>query len=221
MPVYSDESLEKAIEFAKKKGCQISVHAMGGRAIDRIVDRMEKEEDWTDGGAPYLRIEHLTEPSDAAMEKAARKGFAFASQPIFEYCEIETYKANMDAERLKRLYPHRTELLKGVKLCLSTDAPATSWAVPSEPFSNLKSAVTRKAYDGTDIGQGERLDIETAITLYTKNAAEVCGFAGLGMLKEGYSADFAVLDRDIFTIEPEHIDEVKVQAAYIEGEKAF
>lgn len=221
MPVYSDESLEKAIEFAKKKGCQISVHAMGGRAIDRIVDRMEKEEDWTDGGAPYLRIEHLTEPSDAAMEKAARKGFAFASQPIFEYCEIETYKANMDAERLKRLYPHRTELSKGVKLCLSTDAPATSWAVPSEPFSNLKSAVTRKAYDGTDIGQGERLDIETAITLYTKNAAEVCGFAGLGMLKEGYSADFAVLDRDIFAIEPERIDEVKVQAAYIEGEKAF
>ena len=45
MPVYSDESLEKAIDFAKRCGCQISVHAMGGQAIDRIVDRIYREED--------------------------------------------------------------------------------------------------------------------------------------------------------------------------------
>ena len=140
------ESLEKAIDFAKKAGCQISVHAMGGQAIDRIVDRICDEEDWTDGSVPYLRVEHLTEPSEQAMQKASEKGFAFASQPIFEYCEIETYRANMDQERLEHIYPHRTELEHGIRLCFSTDAPATSWAVPSDPFPNLKSAVTRKGY---------------------------------------------------------------------------
>ncbi len=221
MPVYSDESLESAIKFAKEKKCQISVHAMGGRAIDRLIGRMKDEEDWTDGKAPFLRIEHLTEPSDEAMEIAARKGFAFATQPIFEYCEIETYKNNMDAERLKTLYPIRTEMDRGVKICISTDAPATSWAVPSEPFSNIKSAVTRRAYDGTDIGQDQRIDMETAIMLYTKNAAEICGFGKLGMLKEGYHADFAVLDRDIFSIPPEDADKVKVESTYMDAEKVF
>ena len=216
-PVYSDESMERAISFAKNKGCQISVHAMGGRAIDRVVDRVFCEDDWTDGKVPYLRVEHLTEPSESAMKKAAEKGFAFASQPIFEYCEIETYKKNMDPERLKRLYPHKTELERGVDLCLSTDAPATSWAIPSDPFSNLKSAVTRVAYDGTDIGEAERLDIETAITLYTRQAAHTCGFAGLGMLAPGYSADFVVLSEDIFTVDPMRIDEVKAEETYIEG----
>lgn len=221
MPVYSDESLEKAISFAKECGCQISVHAMGGRAIDRVIDRVYKEKDWTDGSVPYFRIEHVTEPSEAAMKKAAEKGFAFASQPIFEYCEIETYKANMEEARLKRLYPHRAELERGVRLCLSTDAPATSWAVPSNPFPNIKSAVTRRAYDGTDIGQEERIDIETAIILYTKNAAEICGFTGLGQLKPGYSADFAVLSEDIFSIDPARIDEVFVKETYICGEKVY
>ena len=221
MPVYTDESLEKAISFVKAAGCQISVHAMGGQAIDRIVDRIYEEEDWTDGSVPYLRVEHVTEPTEQAMRKASEKGFAFASQPIFEYCEIETYRANMDKERLQHLYPHRTELDRGIRLCFSTDAPATSWAVPSDPFPNLKSAVTRRAYDGTDIGQSERVDIETAIILYTRNAAEVCGFAGLGQLVPGYSADFVVLSEDIFTAPADRIDQIRAEETFIKGECVY
>ena len=221
MPVYSDESLEKAIGFAKKAGCQLSVHAMGGQAIDRIVNRIYSEEDWTDGSVPYLRVEHLTEPSEQAMQKAGEKGFAFVSQPIFEYCEIETYRANMDQERLEHIYPHRTELEHGIRLCFSTDAPATSWAMPSDPFPNLKSAVTRRAYDGTDIGQSESVDIETAVMLYTKNAAEVCGFSDLGQLAEGYSADFAVLSEDIFTADAERIDRIRVEETFVKGERVY
>jgi len=221
MPVYSDDSLEKAIEFAKTAGCQIAVHAMGGRAVDRIIERMQEEADWTDGKSPALRIEHVTEPSPRAMQIAAQQGFAFVSQPIFEYCEIETYRNNLDEERLKQIYPYRTELDSGIRLAFSTDAPATSWAVPSDPFSNLKSAVTRRAYDGTDMGQQERIDMETAIILYTKNAAQVCGFGGLGMLAPGYSADFAVLSEDIFAAGLERIDQIKVLQTYIDGETVF
>ncbi len=220
-PVYSDESMERALEFCKRTGCQLSVHAMGGRAIDRVIDRVYPEKDWTDGKVPCLRVEHLTEPSDRAVARAAERGFGFASQPIFEYCEIETYKNNMEPERLRHIYPHRTMLDRGVKLCLSTDAPATSWAVPSDPFSNLKSAVTRYACDGTDIGQDERLDIETAMILYTKESAEVSGFAGLGVLKPGYAADFAVLSDDLFTVDPMKIDEVRVEETYIGGERVY
>ncbi len=221
MPVCSDESLETAIAFAKGCGCQISVHAMGGRAIDRVVDRISRKKPWTDGSIPHLRVEHAAEPSEHAMELAAEKGIAFVSQPIFEYCEIETYRANMGEERLRHLYPHRTELEHGIRLALSTDAPATSWAVPSDPFSNLKAAVTRRAFDGTDIGQKERLDIETAIILYTREAARVCGFARLGQLKPGYDADFAVLSEDIFTIDPQRIDRVSVEQTWIRGERVF
>ena len=221
MPVYSDESMEKAIAFAKKAGCQIAVHAMGGRAVDRVVDRICNESDWTEGKVPFLRIEHVTEPSEQAMTTAAEKGYAFVTQPIFAYSEIETYKVNMGEKRLQQLYPFRTELDHGIHLALSTDAPATSWAVPSDPFSNIKAATTRKAYDGSDIGQEERIDIETAVILYTKEAAHVCGFAGLGLLAPGYSADFAVLSEDIFTIDPVKIDMVKVEATYICGNRAY
>lgn len=219
--VYSDESLEKAIDYAKKYKCQISVHAMGGRAIDRVVDRVCKEDDWMEGRMPFVRVEHLTEPTESAIEKAADKGIAFATQPIFAFCEIETYLKNIGAERIRREYPIRKMLDAGVRLCLSTDAPATSWAVPSDPFPNIKSAVTRIAYDGTDIGQDQKIDMETAIMLYTAEAAEISGFKGLGRLRPGYLADFAVLSNDIFSVDPDDIDKIKVEQTYIEGEKVY
>ena len=221
LAVYSDESMEKAIAYAKNYGCQISVHAMGGRAIDRVVDRVYEEDDWTDGSFPFVRVEHLTEPTEKAMKKAAEKGIAFATQPIFAYCEIETYRKNIGTERIKKEYPIRTILDRGVNLCLSTDAPATSWAVPSDPFPNIKSAVTRTAYDGTDLGQDQRLDMETALMLYTAAAAEVSGFRGIGKLKAGYEADFVVLSDDILEIDPEKVDTIKVDQTYISGEKVF
>lgn len=244
IPVYSDESMEKAITFAKENNCQISVHAMGGRAIDRAIDRFYNEDGFqyidtqsvnVEGtehtskenpvhrkiAVPRLRLEHLTEPGVNAMEKAAEKGFAFVCQPIFAYCEIETYLKNLGKDRIKGLYPSKSILDSGVKMCFSTDAPATSWAVPSDPFSNMKSAVTKYAYEGTDIGQEQRIDIETAIRLYTKEAAEISGFPELGMIKGGYEAGFIVLSEDIFDIDPMRIDEVNVEETYIKGEKIY
>jgi len=219
--VYSDESMEKAIEFAKKNACQIAVHAMGGQAIDRVIERMSKEKDWTDGRIPFVRMEHLTEPSDDAMKNAAKYGFAFACQPIFAYCEIESYKKNLGEDRIRELYPFKSMLDNGVKMCISTDAPATSWADPSEPFVNIKAAVTKRAYDGTDIGYAQKLDVETAIILYTKEAAEICGLLSTGMIKQGYDADFVILTDDIFALEPMRIDSVKAEKTYIKGECVF
>lgn len=221
LSVYSDELLESAVRFVREQGCQLAVHAMGGRAIDRIIDRIERETKWVSGSKPALRVEHVTEPSERAIAKAAKNDFAFVSQPIFEYCEIESYQKNLGSERVPKLYPFRTMLQHGVKLAFSSDAPATSWAQPSDPFVNLKSAVTRRAYDGTDIGQSERLDIETAIILYTKEAAEVCGFEDLGRLIPGYSADFIILNEDIFLIDPDRIDEVSPEETWICGEPVF
>ena len=66
-----------------------------------------------------------------------------------------------------------------------------------------------------------KLQGEQQRLLYTRQAAHTCGFAGLGQLTEGYSADFAVLSKDIFSIDPEETDTVKVEATYIEGQRVY
>lgn len=65
------------------------------------------------------------------------------------------------------------------------------------------------------------MDIETAIKLYTKNAAVITGLKNAGQLRAGYHADFAVLSEDILTVAPEDIDKVKVEQTYIDGQRVF
>ena len=143
------------------------------------------------------------------------------TQPIFLYAEIESYLVNMGLERTQENYPIADWIKAGVRFAFSTDAPATAWAEPSDPFVCLKGAVTRKAYDGTDCGQRHKVDIETAIRLYTAESAPMLGFEDVGMLKEGYAADFIILDRDILSIPSDDIDKVKVEETYIDGQQVF
>ena len=221
LPVCSDPLLESAISFCKQHHCQLSMHAMGGRAIDRIVNRIYPETPWTFGNVPHLRMEHWTEPSPQAIQKSAEKGLAVATQPIFLYAEVESYLANLGPERMKGTYPIQTMRKAGVPLCFSSDAPATSWALPSDPFPALKSAVTRTAWDGTDCGIQQAVNLETAIQLYTRESAHIAGFSDMGILKAGFRANFIILNQDIFSMDPLDIDRACVTATYINGKQVY
>ena len=164
MSVCSDDLIDSAIEFCKENHCQLSFHAMGRRTIDRILKKCCDVKPWVQD-VPYLRLEHFTDPSEEAIQITAEKGIAVSTQAIFMYSEIESYLSNLGEEWIKRTYPMNDMIKTGVKTALSTDAPATSWATPSDPFPNIKSAVTRYAYDGTDCGQKNCIDIEDAIKM--------------------------------------------------------
>lgn len=224
IPVCTPEDIEKAKAFCKKHHCQLSYHAMGARTIDRAVGAGYGEKSWlkdTFSKTPYLRIEHVAMPTADAIKKAAEAGIAFVTQPIFLYAEIESYLTNMGLERTQKNYPIKDFIESGVQFAFSTDAPATAWATPSEPFACLKGAVTRKAYDGTDCGQENKVDIETAIILYTAESAPMLGFENVGMLKDGFAADFIVLDKDVLNIPADDIDTVTVEETYVAGECVY
>lgn len=221
MPTCTERDIDDAIAFCRQAGCQLSMHAMGTRAIDRALSHVAAAGPWLSGEAPSARIEHVTAPSPEAVELIARTGTGVVTQPIFAYCEIGSYRANLGVERTRGYYPLRTFLDAGARLCISTDAPATSWANPSDPFPNILAAVTRRAFDGTDLGRDEALTVEEALALYTREAAHMVGFEGLGMLRAGYKASFAVLDRDILEVPPAELDRVRVIATYIRGRRVF
>ena len=222
MPVCTEEEIIEAREFCKENKCQLAIHCMGARAIDRAVNLTWQEEPWMDNPQiPSVRLEHVAMPTKEATKRSVKAGIAWATQPIFLYSEIESYQKNMEPERVGENYNIADWIEAGVRFAFSTDAPATSWATPSEPFANLKGAVTRKAWNGEDCGQRHKVDIETAIKLYTREAAPVAGFTDVGMLKEGFAADFIVLDRDLLSIPPEEIDQVKVEETWIGGEQVY
>lgn len=220
IPMTTKEELLRAGKVAEKNRVQLVVHAMGERAIDLIVDTFNGKKGWISDG-PSIRIEHATMPSKKALQRASEMGIAFVPQPIFLYAEIESYLTNLGPERTKRTYPIRSMIEAGIKVAFSSDAPATAWVDPVNPFVGMMAAVTRMAHDGTDTGQEQSIDIETGIMLYTKGAQEITRIPDIGQLTPGYHADFIVLDRDILTIKPEEIGEVQVEETYMAGKLVY
>jgi predicted amidohydrolase YtcJ len=214
------EELLAAVEAAKQNNIQLVVHAMGEQAIDLIVDTFYQVPSWLDD-APSVRIEHAAMPTPKALKRAAEAGIAIVTQPIFLFAEIESYVNNLGTDRLKKTYPIQSMLDAGIKVAFSSDAPATAWAEPVNPFVGIKSAVTRVAYDGTDTGLDQRVDVETAIVLYTRAAQEITRIPNVGQLAPGHYADFFVLDQDILTIDPEKIDQVQVMETYMSGKVVY
>ncbi|WHY81204.1 amidohydrolase [Siminovitchia fortis] len=214
------EELLAAGEAAKKYGIQLAVHAMGEQAIDQVVDTFYKKADWLDG-APSVRIEHVSLPTEQALRRAAESGIAFVTQPIFLYAEIESYLNNLGEERSRKSYPVKAILEKGIQVAFSSDAPATAWDDPVNPFVGLEAAVNRKAYNGTDIGQEQGIPLETAVELYTKAAQEVTRIPFVGRLAPGYHADFIVLEKDIFKADKAEISSMNVEETYMGGEMVY
>ncbi|WP_318616213.1 amidohydrolase [Sporosarcina sp. YIM B06819] len=214
------EELTEAADLAERYGIQLAVHAMGDNAIDLITETFADRKPWLEG-KPSIRIEHAAMPTERALAIAQQTGIAFVPQSIFLFAEIESYLTNLGEGRTESSYPIKTFLERGIQTALSSDAPATSWADPVNPFAGIQSAVTRTAYNGVDTGQSECIDVETAVALYTREAAAVCGLERQGMLKTGFKANFAVLDRDLFTIPEEEIGDVSVYETYMDGEVVY
>ncbi|MGM0877873.1 MAG: amidohydrolase [Bacillota bacterium] len=214
------EELLAAAKAAEQNDIQLLVHAMGEQAIDLIIDTFYGKKGWLKDG-PSIRIEHAAMPSSRAIKRASETGIAFVTQPIFVFAEIESYHKNLGTERTKLTYPIPSMLEAGIKVAFSSDAPATAWADPVNPFVGIKSAVTRMAYNSTDTGQKQRVDVITAIMLYTKEAQEITRIPHVGQLAVGNHADFIVLNQDILEISIDKIDNVLVKETYLAGNLVF
>ena len=68
----------------------------------------------------------------------------------------------------------------------------------------------------------QKLTLEQALYMYTYGSAFACfQEKEKGRLMRGMLADFIVLDRNIFEIEPEEIQETKTLATYISGVQVY
>jgi len=187
-----------------------------------VLDMFADEEPWM-GDLPSIRLDHATLFSPAMVDRmnAARMSFAVVSHSIFLFAEYDSYRHNLSAKQFEIAYPIRSFYERVPFTALSSDSPATAWADADNVFVSIKAAVLRRAYDGADIGQAEAVTVTEALLLYTGRARYVAPLDEVGLIEKGFEGSFVVLDRDIFSIDPEEIDQVQVAETWIRGERVY
>lgn len=217
LPVAFKEDLLEAYEYVKDKNLQLSIHAMGDASIELILETFKDMEPWVKEG-PSIRIEHGAVMSEEQIEKAAKLKIGITHQPIFMFAEYKNYRKSLDDEKFYRTFPSATSYKNLDYFSLSSDAPATTWYHPEDPFLNIEIAVNRVNKKGFSLNKSEKLSLPEAIIAYTRKAAEIGGLKNVGAIDKGYDADFIILNEDVFNVPNDKISEVKIEKTFLKGE---
>jgi|AntRauTorcE11898_2_1112593.scaffolds.fasta_scaffold01888_8 predicted amidohydrolase YtcJ len=205
------EQLREWFAHAARTNQQIATHAIGGEAIDVVIDEYERAlEKYDDGFDPRLRIEHVELATDEAIERMAEAGIVASMQPNFLQWNGEDglYENRLGADVRPENNRYRDVLDAGITLAFGSDK------MPPGPLYGMGFAVESPH-------ESQRLSVDEALTAYTRDAA-YAEFQGdeKGTLEPGRLADAVVLDADPYE-QPEPFDDIGVDLTIVDGEIVF
>ena len=218
IPVYTQEALDELTLLCHRAGLQVAFHAIGDGALEQCVTAVERA--MAQEPKPLRhRIVHCQIGSEALYRRMAALGMGADVQPPFTVTDSPHVAPRLGAERARTTYAWKTLLDLGVLVGGGSDSPVEDFA----PLWGIYCAATRSDGAGAPPWMPEqRLSVEEALVIYTKNGAMLaCQEAHLGTLEAGKLADLVVLDRDIFAIDPEEIPKTRVLLTMMGGRETF
>ena len=211
---------------ADSSGHWPQVHAIGDEAIDTLLTMFEEVIRVNGPRERRFRLIHTQVMRDASVaERMARLGIIAEVQPFHAIDDMRWMEERI-GERSRWAYAFRTLQDAGVLLSFGSDWPGTnaSW-YPAEPLLGIYAAVTRRTLDGEPPGgwfPEERVDVETALRAYTVNNAWAADEDDIkGSIAPGKLADFVVLDRSPFDVEPVELKDIRVLRTVVGGKVVF
>lgn len=212
---FDDAELLALAGEAHRAGFRIAIHAIGDVTIDQVLTLFER----LGPGTLRPRIEHLGLPSQRQLHRAARLGVIAVPQTVFLHSLGGNFRAYLPDDFIARCYPVRSMLDAGLVVALSSDAPVVD---SDDPLLGIKAAIDRREDRGAPIAPTEAISATEALWCYTMGGATASGDeANRGSISVGKWADFAVLDGDPLAVETDRITDIRVQAAWLGGRRAY
>jgi hypothetical protein len=172
-------------------------------------------------GNPRHRIEHAQVVTLADIPRFRQLGIIASMQPTHATSDMNMAQPRVGPERIKGAYAWRRFLRAGVRVAAGSDFPVES----PNPFWGLHAAVTRQDHQNLPPGgwyPDQAMTVKEALRAFTLDAA----YAGhqekhLGTLEPGKQADFILVDRDIFTADPQTLWQTKVLETWVAGRRVY
>jgi predicted amidohydrolase YtcJ len=209
------------IQGADRAGLQISIHAIGDRAIHEVLDLFEKAEHENSGTDHRFRIEHVQHLRPADVPRFGSLGVIASMQPYHAIDDGRWAQRALGPERIKTSYAWRSLLDHGAVLAFGSDWPVA----PLDPLMGIYAAATRRTLDGKH-PQGwvpeQRITVAEAVHAYTVGSAFAEHQESVkGSLEPGKLADLVVLSDDIFHIPPVEIEQTRVFMTIFDGSVVY
>lgn len=214
LQIHTVEKLEQLVQKARSNNDAVAVHMIGDQAIEMVLDAIEK---FPVAEGKHDRLIHISLLRPDLIERIANLPVICDIQPTFLTSDMPWVAEYIGNDRAQYLYPFKTLLDKGVIMGGSSDAPIEK----VNPFLGIYALMTRED-NGAVYNPEQIVSRFDAFKMYTVEAAKIVYREHVqGEIKEGYFADFIVLDRDVMTVSPDKLKETKVLKTIIDGEVVF
>jgi len=207
--IHSQEDLNSTVETAARHGLQVAIHAIGDRAIGMALTAIENANlKVSHSDRLRHRIEHASVLNPSLISRIKGSKVIASVQPHFIVSDVWV-PDRLGAERAHHVYPLKSLTRSRATMIGGSDCPVE----PIEPLKGIYAAVA-----SAPRGYGECVTAQTAVEMFTKNAAYATHEEKLkGTIEEGKVADLVVLDEDPFQVPPEDLQSINVLATVVGG----
>jgi predicted amidohydrolase YtcJ len=213
--------LKRYITLLDREGFQVHVHAVGDRGLREALDAFQAARDANGPSDRRHHIAHLQLVQRADIPRFQQLGVVANMQPLWAAANSsagDMIAPLLGETRTQLQYPFGELQASGAMLAAGSDWPVSS----ADPMLGIHVAVNRLMPSSapTENNLQQRLTLSDAIAAYTIGGAWVCHREDTtGSVEVGKFADFAVLDRNPFTVDPSEIGSVGVVQTYVGGER--
>lgn len=227
-PTYvTPEALKQMVYLADSAGFTVHIHAIGDRAVRSALDAFDYTRDArAKAGLPASdnrhQIAHLELIDPADYPRFGKLGVIANFQ--LDWADVDAYVRGgtfpyLGPERSARLYPARSLRDAGAVIAGGSD-----WNVSTfDPFEAMERGVTRRIDRGSQpLAPDQALTLQDMVDAYTINAARALRQeTTTGSLEPGRHADFIVLTKDPFALDPYDIHTVRVGETWVAGKQVY
>lgn len=235
--LWDEDKLAYAFERCMEEGFQIHCHSIGDGAARKALDAIERAKKSLPKGDYRNVFTHLQLVSGDDVKRMGENKIIANVQAYWHFKSPIMFfplEKPLLEERAELEYPLQTFFKEKIKVIISSDYPVTP---NPNPFHAVKAGVTRNLYNASSFGvedikdvddptyllnKEERASVLDMMRAFTINAA-YSRFQEdiIGSLEEGKAADFTVVSRDPFEIEPIEIEYIRVKRTCFGGETVF
>jgi predicted amidohydrolase YtcJ len=213
--LHSIENLYSMVKLFHEAGQQVSVHAVGDKAVDTMLDAFERALKAQPREGARHRIEHAMCPQITSLERIKRLGVIISTHPQFLYAWADKW-TGLKGQRVIPLKSYREQ---GIPVAFGADPPAFPlW----QPQYALWEAVARTTKGGYHFTPEEAISVRQALRIQTMGSAYSAFQENeVGSLEKGKLADLVIWDRNFYTIPTDQIREAKAETTMVGGKIVY